>query len=308
MQIILPKELTEKSPVKAGLGIISALIMFFGSAYAVYTLFGTSLGLGLKALFAPPLLIIGGYGMLLLGFMGHDGTHFTLSENRITSSILGILLTAPVFPYMVMGFTISHWNHHRFTNTEKDPDSLLFSKFKNIFTRALLARPYAFMEYGLNTIRLALGKPLPFEYQFPLSKNTVRRLAQFNLLATLFFGYVLIRISSSNYKALVVLLALYLFGTVISGLSPYIEHTGTGIGRGIDTRTADGWSWDFFLLGNNYHLEHHLFPTIPFYNLKKAHLHLKQSGFYTQEKFFSHGPVETYRYALSKYVYPNQRA
>ena len=30
----------------------------------------------------------------------------------------------------------------------------------------------------------------------------------------------------------------------------------------------------------NYHAEHHLFPQIPYYNLKKAHKIIENNGFY----------------------------
>jgi fatty acid desaturase len=33
--------------------------------------------------------------------------------------------------------------------------------------------------------------------------------------------------------------------------------------------------WDFLFLSSNYHLEHHYFPRVPFYNLRKAHMRLR---------------------------------
>jgi beta-carotene hydroxylase len=304
--ISLPPSLSQKSNVKAVLGCLYAVFIYFGAWWGVYEILRMeSLPWWGKALAAIPALIIGGYGMLLMGFMGHDGTHFSLHDNRVVSALLGIILTAPIFPYMVMGFTISHWNHHKFTNSDNDPDSVMFSRFKNLFSRAFLARPYSFLEYGTNTLRLALGLPLPFSYQFPLSRSTVRRLALFNVALSLFFGGIYFAVALANPLAGLALAALYLFGTAISGLSPYIEHTGTGKGRGVDTRTADGWWWDILILGNNYHVEHHLFPTVPFYNLKKAHQYLKSIGFYEETKHLSHGVVGTYRYALSRYPYPS---
>ncbi len=292
----LPRELNSRSHLKAVLGICWALLLFFGSWFAV-----TQIGFSPLAL---PFLIAGGYGMLLLGFMGHDGTHFSLHENKIVSSCLGILLTAPIFPYMVMGFTISHWNHHKHTNTNEDPDSVLFAKFKNLLTRSFLARPYSFWEYGTNTLRLAVGVPLPFKYQFPLTAKELQGLARVNVLLSLAWGALYTWVAFHAPQAFTALLAVYLFGTVLSGLSPYIEHTGTGVGRGVDTRTSEGWWWDFFILGNNYHVEHHLYPTVPFYNLKRVHQHLKREGYYTAEKYLSVGVWDTYRYTLKKYPYP----
>jgi fatty acid desaturase len=33
--------------------------------------------------------------------------------------------------------------------------------------------------------------------------------------------------------------------------------------------------WDFLFIYSNYHLEHHYFPSVPFYNLRKLHLQLR---------------------------------
>src|SRR5262249_29374405 len=33
------------------------------------------------------------------------------------------------------------------------------------------------------------------------------------------------------------------------------------------TRVRPSWFWDFVFLWSNYHLEHHYFPRVPFYNL-----------------------------------------
>ena len=34
---------------------------------------------------------------------------------------------------------------------------------------------------------------------------------------------------------------------------------------------------DFFLCNENYHIEHHLYPTVPWYNLKKVHKIIKNN-------------------------------
>lgn len=306
--IPLPKEFLARSNARALGGYLWAMLLFFGGWILVGAIWSGPWTETVKILSSAPLLIASGYGMLLLGFMGHDGTHFTLRDDKVVSCAIGIVATAPVFPYLVMGFSISHWNHHKFTNSDKDPDSLLFSKFRNLFSRALLARPYTFLEYGLNTFRLALGKPLPFAYQFPLSDEELRRLARFNIALSFCFGALYLTVALSSPVYFGALATAYLFGTVISGLSPYVEHTGTALGRGKDTRTAEGLWWDVFILGNNYHIEHHLYPTVPFYNLRRVHLYLKQQGYYSMERHVSVGVWDTYRYALSAYEYPNQHA
>jgi len=40
--------------------------------------------------------------------------------------------------------------------------------------------------------------------------------------------------------------------------------------------------WLIYGINFNYHLEHHLWPHVPFFNLPKLHAHLVERGFYEQ--------------------------
>jgi fatty acid desaturase len=54
--------------------------------------------------------------------------------------------------------------------------------------------------------------------------------------------------------------------------------------RPIARTTMPNWSekWLLYQANFNYHVEHHLFPTVPRHNLGKLHLHLVAKGFYRQ--------------------------
>ena len=43
---------------------------------------------------ALPLLLPAGYGLFLQGILGHEGFHFNLSENRLYSCMLAVLLSS----------------------------------------------------------------------------------------------------------------------------------------------------------------------------------------------------------------------
>lgn len=60
---------------------------------------------------------------------------------------------------------------------------------------------------------------------------------------------------------------------VLSNVRGLAEHLGTGFGNALTrTRTTTSNAVVSFLMCNlNYHLEHHLFPGVPWYNLKKVH-------------------------------------
>jgi fatty acid desaturase len=61
---------------------------------------------------------------------------------------------------------------------------------------------------------------------------------------------------------------------------PYIEHAGTGVGPFEDARTYSSPLMTALFAENNYHLEHHLFPSIPCYRLPALHRYLRTAGYY----------------------------
>jgi len=59
--------------------------------------------------------------------------------------------------------------------------------------------------------------------------------------------------------------------------------------------------WDFLFLYSNYHLEHHYFPRVPFYNLRRVHFRLQP--FYARLGVKSH----TYREIVWLWFVRNQK-
>jgi fatty acid desaturase len=63
------------------------------------------------------------------------------------------------------------------------------------------------------------------------------------------------------------------------------------------TLVKDSWFWNFWFLYSNFHLEHHYFPGVPFYNLARVHQLLQP--FYRQRGIKAYGYWELfYRYII----------
>ena len=171
--IAIPREIIPHSNSRALGGVLTTWLMFYGgiALSAVAMWFAPT---WLAILLTMLAMVIGGYGMLNMGFMGHDGFHFSLHTNKLMSSWMGVIAGAPIaFP--VTGFAVSHWNHHKHTNGVDDPDVQIFGKFKTFLSRVVLARPYAYAIYYRNAFSLAVGNPLPYPYSFPLPYKEMRR-------------------------------------------------------------------------------------------------------------------------------------
>lgn len=304
MKYNVPKECFERSNLKLVVFLVYSSLLWIGPILFLGWWWSQDHSLLAKAI---PVFFLGpiaGYGMYLGGFIGHDGFHFTLHENKMVSCLLGIAFSCFKTPFMITGFALTHWNHHRYLASDRDPDVQIFSRFKNLASRILMARPHAFAVYAYNCFRIALGVYDKSDFNHPISYNKMRLLGTINILAT--------AIALSTYLYLLFNHPLYfwafmtmnVFGLVISGLGPYLEHAGTVHDqKSRATRSIGGLWWDVFYLGNNYHIEHHLYPTIPFYNLKKAHLALKAQGYYDESRPYTEGVISPYKYALGKYEY-----
>ncbi len=301
---VLPREIHEPHTLHSVVGVVQTWVMFYGAIAMLAWLAQAPLPGWLRVPAALLACVIGGYGMLDMGFVGHDGFHFSLHRNKTASALMGIAANLPIF-FPVTGFAVSHWNHHRFTNGAQDPDVQIFGRFQTFPSRVLFARPFAFAVYLRNATALALGRDLPYPYSFPLPYAQMQRFARINLLGSLLsLGATAAALGAFPVLRLPFLLVA-VSGSMISGLSPYVEHTGTGLGRGQDTRTSPGWWRDRMLMYNNYHLEHHLYPTVPAYHLKRAYECLRRAGYYDEPRIVTRGYWQALKTTFSDHPYPN---
>lgn len=190
----------------------------------------------------------------LAGTIIHDASHNSAHSNRIINSILGhssALMLGFAFPV----FTRVHLQHHAHVNDPKnDPDHfvstggplwLIAARFfyhEIYFFKRRLWRKYELLEWFLS--RLFLFSIVFLSIHYGLS------------------DYVL------NYwfsPALVVGLALGLFFDYLPH-RPFQERD-----RWKNARVYPGRLLNLLIFGQNYHLIHHLWPSIPWYKYQTAY-------------------------------------
>jgi beta-carotene hydroxylase len=255
-----------------------------------------------------PLIALAANGFHLVGWFAHEGIHLSLAKNRYVSIVIGILVSGvSLFP--AMGYGITHWNHHRFTNQESDPDASIYPRHRTFWARFFLARLTANRGYIRNCAALALGKPLDKGYRLPFTDPEQRLFAALTLANMgLWLGIYAAMTYLDPVAGAVGVIAPLALTIPLSGLRIYLEHNGTGAGVFRDTRSYVSPFYTFLLYGNNMHLEHHLYPKVPCYNLAKVHAYLRNQGYY--EQWGSHiatGILEPLRFVGSRYQYPSPR-
>lgn len=214
---------------------------------------------------------LAGAALHALGICMHEAIHGNLFRRRRLDRWAAFLCGVPV---LVSGtaYRISHLAHHRHNRGELDPD-----EFANHF-RSRKVQSAAFWIWGL------LGLPI-FLCHVPISAlrrgtGTERRLVAAEYAAILgLHGAVWIFLAAAARLDLLwhAWVAPMAVTDAIVGLRGWSEHMLTRPGHPLtQTRTVTSNRLVSFLLLNlNYHLEHHLFPGIPWYNLPRVHALLR---------------------------------
>jgi fatty acid desaturase len=216
----------------------------------------------------------------------HDGTHYRLFRNRRINDWMTELLLA--WPHLVTmrSYRENHLAHHNYVNTESDPDWLRkkdnpewhfpqsLRSLLSIFARDLVGIG------GLNLIRLASS--LSSTARMP-GKAFVRiRLAFYVIVLGALIG-------SGCGKALLLywVVPFFTWLILIMRIRSIAEHfaieAGTSAYRQTRTTYAGLLARLFVAPKNvNYHIEHHFFPSVPFFRLPQLHAALMANREFAQ--------------------------
>ena len=224
------------------------------------------------------------YGLLIIA---HDGLH-----RRLFNSIKLNDLWCDVFILGAVGAItrinrINHMNHHIYASTEKDPD-----RFKYIHSNKNSTIKYIFFLSGLQSLLNAFKniflKDTSGVNKIKKAKEEKYKFRDIFILLSwqiLLIGALTYFIAWWGYLVLW-LLPIYLFAYRGDLLRVFCEHSML-----IDDGQADksmrlisyksNWLEKLFFSPHNmnYHMAHHLWPSIPYYNLPKADLLIKISEF-----------------------------
>ena len=196
----LPRSLYQPSLIWTTALLIYAPGLYIVPALLLYVVATEVDNLALQLALMFPLTILAAYGLNLLGFVGHEGMHLSLTKNRYLSALIGLFYSSSVVTYFEMGFAMQHWNHHRYTNQELDHDMVLVKRYKTWWSRLLFSRWVYNWEYFRRTVLTAM----PFivmgllyltnaAYLEPLFTDPLGRRMLWGALIMQTIGYLIIR-------------------------------------------------------------------------------------------------------------------
>jgi fatty acid desaturase len=244
--------------------LLTFLVLYGASAYGAYRLADTYAGAPWLWAALAPLVLLAAASLHGVSLFVHEGVHGTLSANPHANRWLSILCALPVLQNY-SGYRVLHLRHHLHLGREGDPDH-----YPN-YTR------WTWLEFLMHWGRLLVGYPvyivaipvLGFRHGTAADRRWICLEA-----ALLGLAVVAVVLSPLPWPLLLCgwVLPMLVINTLVNvrGMS---QHTllaspdpvlGT---RSILTNPVTA----FFMCNENYHLEHHLFPGVPWYNLRRLH-------------------------------------
>tara|TARA_Y100000588_G_scaffold376765_1_gene454988 strand:- start:337 stop:1335 length:999 start_codon:yes stop_codon:yes gene_type:complete len=181
----------------------------------------------------------------------------------------------------------SHFHHHSYTLSTADPYDfeIQVTKPTDLINLFLQVFPFGglltvFSKYGLQfgpleTVKHALGFVTPVIKDCIPEKERSKCRWISRIYVTIWLSIIILTVYLNTWMLLLYLLLPYWYGNTIYTIIGMMQHAGllnNSKDHRLSTRTVIlNPVFSFFYWHMEYHTEHHMFPTIPSYNLKKLH-------------------------------------
>jgi fatty acid desaturase len=227
----------------------------------------------------------------LLALM-HEYSHYQLSRKHAwLNDLVGDIFTAFPFFITVQGFRRDHMAHHRYVSTDQDPNWV--SSLKKTRYQFPKTRRQTFIE----VLKHCIGRySLEDLKGYTLDSGMAINLPRATYVARIAFGAALTAATIYFHLWWTVLLywivPLSTFLMAILYVRDIGEHFGMpSPGVGHSRTVLAGWLERLLICQNNvnFHAEHHLFPSVPFFRLRSLHRALMKNPHYRSQAVITHG-------------------
>ncbi len=239
----------------------------------------------------------------------HEATHFRLSNSAKINDLLSDYFAAiPVF-FDTHMYRMNHSKHHRFLNSEEDPDWVRKQgrpEWKFPIRKDYIAKTYPkFLLFRgaveWMTISLIFSGVLPLKTMLTgYQRRLVLKRFVYYAVAAALLTYTQLWTAFAMYWVVPLLFVFPSFQRVRS----VAEHFGLKREHELNSSRnilAPWYETLFFAPHNvNYHLVHHMFPAVPFYNLKKLNTLLMEDADYRRLAHQNTSYIALSAYALTK--------
>ncbi|VAW82643.1 Fatty acid desaturase [hydrothermal vent metagenome] len=210
---------------------------------------------------------IGYMWMGMVTFM-HDGTHNTLFKEKWANWAFGIICMVPLMVSFI-SFKEDHLEHHRYNRSYEDPDAFTMGK-RGVLDFVLF---YTYIVAG------AVLSLVHFNLIYPVQRFNLKQWAihLFEVALKIACYWALV-VWATNHGVLAKTLEVWLipvfFFSLFNSVRFIAEHYETPWNEGqlVGSRTIISNPVHSFFWNNiNWHIGHHVYPSIPWYNLVELH-------------------------------------
>lgn len=218
----------------------------------------------------------------------HDGAHYLIHKNEKINDIVSNFFCS--FPLMLSTevYRKTHWKHHQFTQTMKDPNYVImqreevwhYPKPENE-VKKLLVKDLFLLGMGDHMKILKDWQLLPNLKEASTLEKVLFPVYMTLVVSLVFWGGL--------WKEFLILQAGAFFINPLARMRAMSEHAHyesegqDRVHKLEETPTINAGMIEryfFAPFNTNRHLEHHLYPTIPYYNLELAHAIVSASDTY----------------------------
>ena len=211
----------------------------------------------------------------------HEASHYNLFRSRHLHHRLQFLYAWP-FMQTMNDYQAEHLAHHKYLMTERDQTSVDY-------------KMYGLAKREPNLFFIWFIKPFTFYPTWHYLRHGNAALDRANWLPLGLFwiavGGLFVALGQAQYFLLYWIVPLLWVYPILNYWSEIEEHYNTSDG----SRSNLSRVINFLTHNEGYHTVHHRYPTIPFYNLPKAH-----AAFVGDESDISRGFLDTYRQLQAK--------
>ncbi|MBI2619795.1 MAG: fatty acid desaturase [Ignavibacteriales bacterium] len=207
--------------------------------------------------------LIGGLSLSTLSVLSHESSHNLFTRNPKIDRWIGFICGIPIL-FSGLGYRVMHPIHHKRLRSPQDPDDIENVSKDSAILRWVYVLVFFFSVYlylimvPVNAVRN--GAP----------KERIGVIAEFAaMVGVITLGWLFIPTAWMVEGWLIPLLV----AGQVANIRGIAEHGMTTSGNEMtDTRTvATNPVLSFLMCNINYHIEHHLYPGVPWYNLPKVH-------------------------------------
>ena len=241
----------------------------------------------------PAILVIGSRQHALF-IIAHDAAHYLLFENRGINDAVG-RLCATLQGLSMCSYRVIHRMHHNNLYGELDPDTALhggYPRGRMYLIRKLLKdltgqtawKTYAYFLFAAPALNTATNKAVR-----PLDDTSERLRAEARSdrnWVIAFHVLALVAAAATGYIVQYLVLWVLPLVTVVQAilrLRAIAEHGATtdfsSPLTAARTNLGPAWlRWALFPHDVNFHIEHHLYASVPMYNLPRLHEEMRRQG------------------------------